>query len=162
MGGAGVGAATYEAIPGAAVQPLACGYQPRDSKQSVLRAAVSERLATLRREAAGGHGLPRFTSALRMRPVFHHAPWRIQAHVTICVLSLLLERIAEIRAGDTWRNICAQLETIKVVEYDRGEARIQQTTQLRREAEALLKKLGAPPPPKVHSVAEIPAPEAAA
>ena len=47
-------------IPGAAVQPLACGYQPRDSKQSVLRAAVSESLATLLREAAGGHGLPRF------------------------------------------------------------------------------------------------------
>jgi transposase len=97
-----------------------------------------------------------------MRPVFHHAPWRIQAHVSICVLSLLLERIAEIRVGDTWRNICAQLETLKVVEYDRGEARIQQTTQLRRETEALLKKLGVPTPPRLHSVAEIPATDAAA
>lgn len=101
-------------------------------------------------------------SGLRMRPVFHHAPWRIQAHVGICVLSLLLERVAEIRIGDTWRNICAQLETLKVVEYDRGEARIQQTTQLRREPELLLKKLGVPTPPKLHSVAEVPAPEAAA
>jgi len=101
-------------------------------------------------------------SGLKMRPVFHHAPWRIQAHVSICVLSLLLERVAEIRAGDTWRNICAQLETLKVVEYDRGEARIQQTTQLRRETEALLKKLGVPPPPRLHSVAEIPVPDAAA
>jgi transposase len=94
---------------------------------------------------------------LRMRPVFHRRPWRIQAHVTLCVLALLLERIAEIRVGDTWRNICAVLETIKVVEYDRDEARILQTTQLRKEAEAILKRLGMPQPPKIHSLAEAPA-----
>jgi hypothetical protein len=95
-------------------------------------------------------------SGLRMRPVFHHRPWRIQAHVSISVLALLLERIAEIRIGDTWRNICAHLETIKVVEYDRGGARIRQTTEVRREAEALLKKLNIAPPPRLHEVVEIP------
>lgn len=100
-------------------------------------------------------------SGLLMRPVFHHRPWRIQAHVSICVLALLLERIAELRAGDTWRNICAQLETLKVVEYDRDEARVQQTTQVRREVEVLLKKLQAPLPPKLHSVQQIPASPAA-
>jgi len=96
-----------------------------------------------------------------MRPVFHYRPWRIQAHVSICVLGLLLERIAELRAGDTWRNICAQLATIKVVEYDRGEARIQQTTLVRREAEALLKKLKVPRPPMLHFLQRLPAPAAA-
>ena len=100
-------------------------------------------------------------SGLGMRPVFHYRPWRIQAHVSICVLGLLLERIAELRAGDTWRNICAQLATIKVVEYDRGEARIQQTTLVRREAEALLKKLKVPLPPKLHSLQQLPASSAA-
>jgi len=97
-------------------------------------------------------------SGLRMRPVFHYRPWRIQAHVSLSVLALLLERIAEIRAGDTWRNICAQLESIKVVEYDRGGARIRQTTELRPEAELLLKRLGVPPPPKLHEVIAIPDP----
>lgn len=48
-------------------------------------------------------------SGLHMRPVRHFRPWRIQAHVTISVLALLLERIAEIRAGDTWRNLAAKL-----------------------------------------------------
>jgi len=100
-------------------------------------------------------------SGLRMRPVFHHRPGRIQAHVSLCVLGLLLERIAELRAGDTWRNICAQLATIKVVEYDRGEARIQQTTLVRREAEAVLKKLKVPLPPKLHSLRQLPASSAA-
>jgi hypothetical protein len=91
-------------------------------------------------------------SSLRMRPVFHYRPWRIQAHVTISVLALLLERVAEIRAGDTWRNIAARLEKIQVVEYDRGEARVRQTTEVRPEVEALLKKLRVALPPKLHSV----------
>jgi transposase len=95
-------------------------------------------------------------SGLRMRPVFHYRPWRIQAHVTISVLALLLERVAEIRVGDTWRNIVARLEKIQVVEYDRGEARIRQTTEVRPEAEALLKKLRVAPPPKLHSVEAVP------
>lgn len=91
-------------------------------------------------------------SGLRMRPLFHRLPHRIEAHVKLCVLALLLERIAEIRAGDTWRNILAQLDTIKVVEYLRGGARIRQTTQLRPTVAQLLKKLGIAAPPKLHHV----------
>lgn len=97
-------------------------------------------------------------SGLRMRPVFHHRPWRIHAHVTISVLALLLERVAEIRTGDTWRNIAARLEKVQVVEYDRGEARIQQTTEVRPEVATLLRKLGVALPPKLHSVTSVPAP----
>jgi hypothetical protein len=99
-------------------------------------------------------------SGLRMRPVFHWRPWRIQAHVTISVLALLLERVAEIRGGDTWRNLVAQLDTIKVVEYDRGETRVQQTSELRPQVEALLVKLGVPLPPRLHAIGQIPGPPA--
>jgi len=35
----------------------------------------------------------------------------------VAIDTLLLERIVEIRAGDTWRNVRATLESIKVVEY---------------------------------------------
>jgi transposase len=96
-----------------------------------------------------------------MRPVFHHRPWRIQAHVSICVLALLLERIAETRAGDTWRNVEAKLATIKVVEYDRGQARVRQTMQIRTEVAGLLKQLRVPQPPAIHGATEIPAPSGA-
>jgi transposase len=96
-------------------------------------------------------------SGLRMRPVFHWRPWRIQAHVTISVLALLLERIAEIRARDTWRNARALLERLKVVEYDRGEVRVQQTTEIPPEVERLLRALKVPDPPKLHSVGAVPA-----
>ncbi|MFO1395229.1 MAG: hypothetical protein U1F09_15875 [Steroidobacteraceae bacterium] len=71
-------------------------------------------------------------------------------------MALMLERIAEIRAADTWRNISAALETIKVVDYERAETRIRQTTDVRPSVAALLRELKVPPPPRLHSIAENP------
>lgn len=96
-------------------------------------------------------------SGLRMRPVFHFRPWRIQAHVTIAMLALLVERVAEIRTGQTWRNLVDQLDRIKVVEYDHNGARVRQTSEIDRDLAALLAKLGVPLPPKLHAVAAAPA-----
>ncbi len=64
---------------------------------------------------------------------------------------LLLERIAETRAGDTWRNVREALETIQVVENERDGARIQQTTELRPSARALLGTLKVEPPAPIHA-----------
>lgn len=61
--------------------------------------------------------------------------------MSLCVLVLLLERAAEIRTGDTWRNLRVQLQTIKIVEYRWGSARFVQTTDLRPEVVRLLGKL---------------------
>lgn len=94
-------------------------------------------------------------SGLRARPMFHWRPHRIKAHISLCVISLLLERIAEIRAGDSWRNIRAQLETIKVVEYVRDGMRVRQTTEVKPEVASLLKRLGVALPPRLHEIAEV-------
>lgn len=91
-------------------------------------------------------------SGLRTRPVFHWTPHRICSHISICVLALLLERMAEQRAGDTWRNIVARLDTIKVVEYERGAARILQTSEVRTDLATLLRSLKIAPPPRLHRV----------
>jgi transposase len=91
-------------------------------------------------------------SGLRLRPVFHYRPWRIHAHVTLTVLALLLERIAEIRAGDTWRNLRDQLNAIKVIDYEHAGARIRQTTELAPSTKALLKRLNVRLPPTIHEV----------
>ena len=96
-------------------------------------------------------------SGLRTRPMFHWRPHRICAHISLCVMTLLLERIAEIRAGDTWRNIRAQLEEIKVTEYTRGNVRVLQTTELSPETLAMLKRLKVPPPPRLHEISDAPA-----
>lgn len=95
-------------------------------------------------------------SGLRMRPVYHWRPHRIEAHIKLCVLGLLLERVAELRGKDTWRNLVAKLDTVKVVEYTRGAVRVRQTTELRAEVSDLLKDLGVPPPPRLHAVEEAP------
>ena len=94
-------------------------------------------------------------SGLRMRPVYHWRPHRICAHISLCVLALLLERVAEIRVGDTWRNIVAELQTVKVVEYERSRTRITQTTELRSNVSTLLRTLRVPHPPKVHDVRSV-------
>lgn len=96
-------------------------------------------------------------SGLRTRPVFHWRPHRICAHISLCVLALLLQRMAERRAGDTWRNIVAQLDAIKVVEYERGSARVRQTTDIPSEIAELLRRLKVPPPPRLHRVSATPA-----
>ena len=96
-------------------------------------------------------------SGLRTRPVFHWKPHRISAHVSLCVLALLIERVVEIRTGQTWRNVRAALDTVKVVEYERGNAVVRQTTALRGEVEALLSTLKIAAPQRFHSVATAPA-----
>ena len=98
-------------------------------------------------------------SGLRMRPVFHSSSWRIQAHVTISVLALLLERIVEIRCGDTWRNVRDELASIKVVEYDHGDYRVQQRTDLTATAIAVLDKVGATHPKEFLGIGPIPSEE---
>jgi hypothetical protein len=100
-------------------------------------------------------------SGLRTRPMYHFRPHRISAHVSLCVQALLLERIAEIRTGDTWRNLRAQLEKIQVVEYLRGAVRVRQTTEIKPDLLALLKRLGVPPPPRLHEITEAAAPDGA-
>jgi transposase len=98
-------------------------------------------------------------SGLRMRPVFHYRPWRIQAHVSLCVLALLLERIAEIRTGETWRNVLRVLDTLKVVDYERDAVRVLQTTEPRAELAPLLKSLRVAAPRRIHAVRPTPAEE---
>ncbi len=91
-------------------------------------------------------------SGLRTRPIFHWTPHRICAHISLCVLALLLERMAEQRVGDTWRNIVACLDTIQVAEYERGTARVLQTSEVRSETAAMLRRLQVPQPPRFHSI----------
>ena len=95
-------------------------------------------------------------STLRMPPVYHWRPWRIQAHVTISVLALLLQRVIEQRASDSWRNVAAELDSIKIVEYERDGTRVRQTTEVRAAARTLLQTLKIAPPPLIHELEKAP------
>jgi len=87
-------------------------------------------------------------SGLRMRPVYHWTPHRICAHVSISVLALLLERVAEQACGDTWRNIRDDLKQIKLAQLLSPNGTVWQVTEPAPEAANRLKslKINRPPP----------------
>jgi hypothetical protein len=68
------------------------------------------------------------------------------------VLALLLERAAEIRVGDPWRNLRFALEEGKAVRYRVHGLTLVQSTRLTTHGTASLKKLGVKPPPRVLSI----------
>jgi len=88
-------------------------------------------------------------SMLKMRPLYHWAPHRIHAHVSITVLSLLLERVVELACADTWRNIRDDLEQIKLVQLIGPDGQLLQTTEPSEKARSRLKSLKINNPPLV-------------
>ena len=98
------------------------------------------------------------TTGWRIRPVSHWTAHRIASHVRLWVLALLLERAAEIRVGDTWRNLRFALEEVKAVRYRVHGLTLVQSTRLTAPVLAYLKKLGVQPPPRVLSIERASAP----
>lgn len=88
-------------------------------------------------------------SGLRLRPVYHWAVHRIHAHVALSVLALLLERVIEQACGDTWRNIRADLEQIKLAQLLSPHGEVWQVTEPSPDAANHLKCLEIKNPPAV-------------
>jgi hypothetical protein len=88
-------------------------------------------------------------SGLQVRPVYHWAVHRIHAHVALSVLALLLERVIEQACGDTWRNIRADLEQIKLAQLLSPHGEVWQVTEPSAEAANHLKSLDLKNPPAI-------------
>ena len=88
-------------------------------------------------------------SGLKMRPVYHWAPHRIEAHISLTVLALTLQRAAEIACGDTWRNIRDDLKQIKLAQLSGPYGTVHQVTEAPPNAAKRLKKLGIEKPPEI-------------
>jgi Transposase DDE domain len=88
-------------------------------------------------------------SGLRVRPVYHWAVHRIHAHVALSVLALLLERVIEQACGDTWRNIRADLEQIKLAQLLSPHGTVWQVTEPSPEASNHLQSLDLKNPPAI-------------
>lgn len=54
---------------------------------------------------------------IKMTPMYHWAPRRIETHVRICVLALLIERVAELECNMSWHQIREALSTLQVTEF---------------------------------------------
>ena len=91
--------------------------------------------------------------AASLRPVYHWAPHRIHAHVSLTVLALLLERVAEQACGDTWRNIRDDLKRIKLAQLSSPNGTVWQVTEPSPDALKRLKALQIPKPPPILDLA---------
>jgi len=56
---------------------------------------------------------------IKMSPLYHWVPRRIEAHVKICVLALLIERVAEISCGEMWSRIRCKLDKLQFQNFSR-------------------------------------------
>jgi transposase len=87
-------------------------------------------------------------STLDLRPVFHRLEDRIRAHVILCWLALLLIRLAETAAGDTWRNLRHELDRCHLVELTGNTGRVLQRTELTGHQADIFRALQVPEPPR--------------
>jgi hypothetical protein len=91
-------------------------------------------------------------TTLDLRPLYHRKDERIEAHVFLCFLALLLVRVAERQTGQTWDQIRAVLERIHLGEFFSTDGRILQRTELTPDQIKLLKQLNIPSPAKIQKV----------
>lgn len=83
---------------------------------------------------------------IAISPLHHWLPHRIEAHVKICVLALLIERVAELATGQSWAKIRRSLDEIQVSEFRTESHRFFRRNDLSRSASKTLKALGVSAP----------------
>jgi hypothetical protein len=91
-------------------------------------------------------------SVLDLRPVYHRLEERIRAHVLLCWLALLLVRVAENQAGQTWPAMRPELDRIHLGTFTGPAGTFRQRTELTKPARDLLAKLAIDPPRKIYEL----------
>jgi Transposase DDE domain len=89
-------------------------------------------------------------STIDMRPVYHRREDRIESHVQLCWLALLLLRVAETDTNDTWRNLRNELDRMHLVTLSTSEGTVAQRTELTHHQRQILKALELPEPPRFY------------
>jgi hypothetical protein len=91
-------------------------------------------------------------SVLDLRPVHHRLEERIRAHVLLCWLAILLIRVAENTAGQTWPVMRRELDRIHLGTFTGPAGTFRQCTELAKLARDLFSKLAINQPRKIHEL----------
>ena len=78
---------------------------------------------------------------IKMTPMYHWASRRIEAHVKICVLALLIERVIELDCGKPWWQIRGNLERLQITKFINLNFRVFMRNELPPETNNILKSL---------------------
>jgi transposase len=96
------------------------------------------------------------STQLKLDPVYHWLPRRIEAHVKICVLGLLIERVAELACEQSWSRIRHLLAGIQVTEFHTSSHLFFKRNEASPELRNVLKRLSIPLPNSVLDVTPLP------
>jgi transposase len=83
---------------------------------------------------------------IKMTPMYHWLSRRIESHVKICVLALMIERIAERASGKPWHQIRRCLDAIQVTKFFNLNQRVHLRNEIPTKTRNILKKLEINPP----------------
>lgn len=89
---------------------------------------------------------------IKMSPVHHWVPRRIEAHVKICLLALLMERLAELRCEKPWSRIKQDLEELQISCFSTSEHTFYRTNKITSKVRSLLKSLKISPPKLIQGI----------
>ncbi len=81
------------------------------------------------------------TIQIRIMPLRHRLEKRIVAHVKICVLSLLLQRVAELACERPWWRLRETLDALQVTEFETSTHRFWRRNRLPDGVGKILKTL---------------------
>jgi hypothetical protein len=84
--------------------------------------------------------------------MYHWVPRRIEAHVKICVLALLMERLSEISCGQSWDRIQQGLEALQISYFSTAEHRFYRTNELTSKVRNLMQSLKIAPPKLIQGI----------
>lgn len=85
---------------------------------------------------------------LSLRPVSHRLEERSRTHRLLCWLAILLVRVTEAEAGETWPTVRREIERLRAVEYVGPGEYLCQTTELTPRQQSFLRSLKLDDPPK--------------
>ena len=92
---------------------------------------------------------------IKMMPMYHWASRRIEAHVKICVLALLIERVAELACDKPWHQIQGALDELQITEFFNLNFRVLMRNELPASTINILKLLKITPPKQVFELEKL-------
>jgi len=92
---------------------------------------------------------------IKMTPMYHWVPRRIETHVRLCVLALLIERVAELSCEKPWSQIREALDRLQATKFENSSHRFFHRNELNPETSKILKSLKIKAPKKVLEIEKI-------
>ncbi len=93
---------------------------------------------------------------IKMTPMYHWVSRRIETHVKICVLGLLIERIAELACLKPWSHIRRSLEKLQISEFHTMEHVFFKLNEVDNQVREVFNKLEIPLPASVSGISALP------